>query len=310
MPNHPILDPADARLTADERAGMHAEMRAFMAAHPVRQRAPFFGPRLVRLAVPVAAVVIVFGGSAYAAELSLPNDSLYPVKVDVIEPALSSLAFTSAQEAQVNGLLVERRLKETRELVRQERLDTATASDLRARTERHADAAQEAIRAMAAEGDASGALEIGSDLEATIDGHLEAIAAVAEDHPSPDAEAYVETVGTEGDETEDLNDASVGLLATEPDAENREYAFEAQEAAREAIASLDGSLEAPVEDEDARRRVGELLGWARDAYLKAGKLLEAGDSDGAAVAYQEATGAATRGSILVESAAAQEAQAE
>lgn len=302
MTDHTPLDPEATLLTTEERETMHAEMRAYVAMHPVRERAPFFAPRFLRLALPVAAFVMLCGGTAFAAEQSLPNDLLYPVKVGMLEPAFSSLAVTPTQEAEINSILVERRFEEAEQLLAQGELDPATASDLQQRTTRHIAAAQAAIRETADGSDVQSALQIGSDLQATIDGHLEAMANISDGTPDSATKAFTDAVSDQGDAVESLNDANEDRLASSTPAENNAYAHEARTAADEAIAALTDKIAQPTGDADLDSRCNELLLRARDSYRAADASLAAHDDDAAAAAFQEAVQAATQGTILHDSA--------
>lgn len=300
MHNPTPLNRDDLRLTTEERSSMHGAMRAFMHEHPVRERAPFFSPMFMRVGMSVAGVVLLCGGTAFAAEQSLPNDTLYGVKVNVIEPTLLSLAFTSSQEARVNSLLVERRLEEAEELIADNALDTETATELQARTSEHADAVQVALKEVAAGGDVQSALEIGSDLEATLDAHTEIAAALADDSASPTDDAFSEIISDQSDEIEDTNNDTEDQLATEPKEDNDAYARDAKDAADEALAQLRERLATPSEDPDANTRGAALLQKSLDAYGVGNEKLTAGDTDDAASAFQDAVQAATQGMIILD----------
>jgi hypothetical protein len=70
-----------------------------------------------------ALIVMLAGGSvAFAAETTLPGDRLYPVKISIIEPLRSALAFGAPAQAYLEELKIERRLKEAAKLAAQGRL--------------------------------------------------------------------------------------------------------------------------------------------------------------------------------------------
>ena len=67
------------RRTAARRAGMHALFASILS----YARRPTFA----RITAALLVLAFSSGGVAYAAEGTLPGDALYPVKVNVIEPA-------------------------------------------------------------------------------------------------------------------------------------------------------------------------------------------------------------------------------
>lgn len=104
------------QLTDYEKAIGRAKLLSFMRANPVEEQAfslahMLFRPFTAALSSAVA-LTLIGGGMAYAAEGSLPGDLLYPVKVHVTEPIISSLSITSAKRAQWEIRTIERRLEE------------------------------------------------------------------------------------------------------------------------------------------------------------------------------------------------------
>jgi hypothetical protein len=70
----------------------------------------FFSRKMVSLAL----LLVIVGGSGltYAAELSLPGDALYPVKLNVNENVKGAFMYSTTAEAYWNETLVEKRLEE------------------------------------------------------------------------------------------------------------------------------------------------------------------------------------------------------
>ena len=145
-------------LTTDERRKMQYVIREYAAFKPRRVPStpkPFWvvswERARARLARPIAAVgvaaAVLFvgaGGVAYAAEGTLPGDTLYPVKVDVSEPVQTF--FTPAKnQAAWQMTLAGRRLEEGAALAARDALSTSTALSLSTKYETHAAAANAAI---------------------------------------------------------------------------------------------------------------------------------------------------------------------
>lgn len=250
--------PDTLRLTSDERERMRAEMRGFMAQHPMRERVPFFSPSFLRVATPVAAFVVLCGGTVFAAEGALPNDTLYPVKVSVIEPLVAgTLSYSPATEARVSGALAERRLQETETLIARDRLDPETAMRMQASIAKHAGAAHAALAEAAAGGDAAEAVRISTDLQARMEAHSEIIENLAED--APEADAISDAVAEQADRASDVGEALEERLDDVPE-DAATLATETRASAQEAISEAEAALAtAPGSDitEEARSLIGE-----------------------------------------------------
>jgi len=108
------------QLTDYEKAIGRAKLLRFMRGNPLDERGSSFLHMLFRpFAATLASAFILTlagGGMAYAAEGSLPGDLLYPIKVHITEPVISTLSFTPARRAQWNVRIIERRLTEANAL--------------------------------------------------------------------------------------------------------------------------------------------------------------------------------------------------
>lgn len=90
--------------------------------------------------ITAAAFVVCLVGvnTLFAVEKSLPGDSLYSLKVDVIEPLKYTMAIGPVAKANVEVDNVVNRLKEAEALESQGRLSTSSGEDLVSRLETHA----------------------------------------------------------------------------------------------------------------------------------------------------------------------------
>jgi hypothetical protein len=88
----------------------------------------------------VAALILMLagGGVAFAAEATLPGDTLYPVKVELTEPLRDSLAFSASTKAYLEELKIQRRLKEAAKLAAEGRLTDTVNSQIQKRIENSA----------------------------------------------------------------------------------------------------------------------------------------------------------------------------
>lgn len=110
-------------LTSEEFAQGRAELRSFIASHPVRE-STLWSSVLSSLklgSAPLLAtallVVISAGTVAYAAEGSVPGDALYSFKINVTEPVLATIYNDEEGRALWTMKRLERRLKESNELI-------------------------------------------------------------------------------------------------------------------------------------------------------------------------------------------------
>jgi hypothetical protein len=127
------------RLTDAERSRVHAALRAAMT--PEESSSPYFiHAWTFRAAVAFAVVLVITGGTAYAAEGALPGDLLYSVKVDVNEPVTGALAFTPEAKAAWHTQVAETRLAEAEALAEKGTLDATTSNALAADFNEHANA--------------------------------------------------------------------------------------------------------------------------------------------------------------------------
>lgn len=111
------------RRLAARRAGTHAHFAGILS---YTQR-----PAFARITAALLVLALGSGGVAYAAEGTLPGDALYPVKVNVIEPAEGLLLAGSPRaEAAWQLTLAERRVEEAATLASEGRLATSTEAEI------------------------------------------------------------------------------------------------------------------------------------------------------------------------------------
>lgn len=149
-------------LSAEEKQGIRAQLVSFAHAHPVRNETPvrqivsdrkiipprrfsyhFFNLNLRPMFIALVIALVLGGSTAFAAENSLPGDTLYPVKVYVNEQLRDVLEVSDKGQAEWNLQKVERRLLEAEKLAQQDKLNVATRSDIEARIKTNIDNAIE-----------------------------------------------------------------------------------------------------------------------------------------------------------------------
>ncbi len=140
----------ELQLTHHERDTMRAAVREFMRTNPLAvyggaTPSPyhyFFIERAMPFVAILLFILVSAGGTAFAAEGTLPGDVLYPVKISVNEQVQSALAFSPSAKAEVHASLAERRLEEAEALASVGKLDVKTTKQIKGNFNEHAAVAQ------------------------------------------------------------------------------------------------------------------------------------------------------------------------
>lgn len=160
-------------LSEKERVEMRGDIVAFMKANPVEEvvninssdivrntnavrhhtyAGPFTAFNTVKRKRMISAILLAMfalsGGVSYAAEGSLPGDTLYPVKIHINEGVEGTLAVGAKADAEFAHKQLERRAQEAEALAKAHRLDAEAKAELRGETESHLKASLEAEEAM------------------------------------------------------------------------------------------------------------------------------------------------------------------
>lgn len=185
-------------MTTSERTQIRGYLRAYMFEHPARAplyirvldwvdaRLRFSADRATHSTarfVSTALVLILFAGigTSYAAQASLPGDSLYAVKVNVNEKIASVMAVTPVARAQFDAGLAERRLEEVEILAAANKLTPEIGIELHARiNEATANFNDSLIAVAESEEGVTAVADVRSDLEATFSAHANVLSALTE----------------------------------------------------------------------------------------------------------------------------------
>lgn len=153
-------------LSTEEHKGIYSRLHKEMRAYPIvnilstKQQSvigsrmhKIFNKRTLRKTMPLTLIagLLMGAGVSYAAEGSLPGDSLYPIKIHVNEGVRSSLARTDSEKAQIEAELATRRLEETELLNQEGRLSTSTKDSLKASFNEHQGRVTEHLRSLSKE---------------------------------------------------------------------------------------------------------------------------------------------------------------
>ncbi|MEK7068633.1 MAG: DUF5667 domain-containing protein [Patescibacteria group bacterium] len=172
----------ELRLSAGEKTAMRARIFGLPAHAPVQSQYFSFSFQFLqtRVLAPLAIVLLVGSGTAYAAEGSLPGGVLYPVKIYVNEELAVSLTRSPEAKAEVHATIAERRLGEAQELAARGELDATTTEALALNLEAHVEAAEvEAEKAEAT--DAGKSRQVRAKLAAALDANARVLARLGKD---------------------------------------------------------------------------------------------------------------------------------
>lgn len=185
-------------LTNNERAQLRGEVSAYMAEHPARaplliqgidwidttaaRTSDFFLHTRTRFAFSAALLLLVVGGgTSYAAEAALPGDALYAVKVGINEKVAGALAVSPEAHVRFDAQLAERRLQEAEVLAASGRFSAQDREQL----EFHLNVTTADFNsylvalATSSESGAIAAANAQSDMEATFTAHAQVLAAIS-----------------------------------------------------------------------------------------------------------------------------------
>lgn len=166
----------DVALSDAERRKMRETLVSYMEMRPVRTVrpaparflpvAPVFFSRAMAFAI-LCAVVGSSAGISYAAESSLPGDTLYAVKVRINEPVRGVLAVTPAAKASWAMDIAATRATEAATLAAEDKLSASTSAQLQQSFVAHAREATASIAAQSRRDPAAGA-ELATRFEARL----------------------------------------------------------------------------------------------------------------------------------------------
>src|SRR3989344_3681106 len=193
-------------LSDSERAQLRGELCAFMEGHPAR--APFslrvidwmeasasttgrfFAASYARsMASAAVLIVLVGGGTSYAAESALPGDSLYAVKIGINEKIASTLAVSPEAHVHFAAQLADRRLQEAERLAADGRLSSREGVEVESNLNAATANFDIHIAALATSSQSGAAIaaNVQSELEANFSAHAQVLAAISNAIPKNSA---------------------------------------------------------------------------------------------------------------------------
>ncbi len=136
--------------------------------------------------------LLLGGGTSFAAQSSLPGDTLYPIKVSVNESVRSFVSFSAEGKASVQAGHALNRLEEAEELAASGSLSADARAQIKENFKLHADRVRERIAAFEADGNFAAAANVSSEFEASLRAHQAILARLEAEHT--DLRADIEDV--------------------------------------------------------------------------------------------------------------------
>jgi hypothetical protein len=252
------------RLTDTERILMRNDLQLFMSEHApraplairfwdyIRESLAGFDTRSPRTQfVPAAfALVLIVGiGTSYAAENALPGDVLYPIKIHVNESVQGSLAVSQASKAEWNTQLMTRRLEEAETLTVQDRLTPVARADIQTQLLKSAQSFDENVAALAGTDNGAAAVAtVQSNLEASLEGHVQVLAALTADVPAVQAAAdpIIATAALQVSESRVARTSAEAIVASSTSPGVMRAAFAGKATAKQAVSAVRADVAATV----------------------------------------------------------------
>jgi len=141
-----------------------------------KQRSQKYALRLKTMPIALTLILLLSGGTAVAAEGSLPGDFLYPVKTEVNEGVRGWFAVGSEAKAGLHADIAARRLEEAEDLAARGELTEEFRARLESRFEERVELFEAKIGELEADGNVEAAARLSSRLEAELQAHEEILA--------------------------------------------------------------------------------------------------------------------------------------
>ena len=137
----------------------------------IMQRSQKQALKIKTMPIALALILIISGGTAFAAEGTLPGDTLYPIKTEVNEEVRGWFAIGADARANLHARFAEERLEEAEELAVMGELTEEFRARLEERFEERVSFFGERIAALEADGRTEAAAELRTRLEAMLEAH-------------------------------------------------------------------------------------------------------------------------------------------
>lgn len=321
---------AHVSLTETEREKMRLLLREYAGMKPVREsalpvHAVFIDTWLAYLRRPAGialAVLLILtlssGGVVYASERALPGDTLYPIKIAIVEPVRVALAASPEASATLQMTFAERRVDEAATLASKGRLGTTTEAALAANFTKNAIDASVTVAHERAQ-DPTAADVLTANFAARLAAYEDVLAAVDKrSHDSNTTEHFQTIIRTQISSITNVQ-ADDDIRATSSprasvkgrkvkDRQDIRHLQDAADAALRISADIIGTASSTLDSSSSASARDELT--HASALAKKGRsLLEQHDEEGASKAFQDSLSATARLDVLTRASAKLDIQA-
>jgi hypothetical protein len=183
------------KLSLEARLDIRTRLQSHMALHPASVRVDELGRHQITTArghvirktfkkpmiIGLIVALVLGGGTAFAAEATVPGDILYPVKIHVNEEVRSAFAVSDEAEARLQAEFAAERLKEAEELAARHELNAEVRLDLETRFTGHVNDADIHMEKMEEKHGDEHAGVIEADLDAALRAHTKLLNAIDAD---------------------------------------------------------------------------------------------------------------------------------
>jgi hypothetical protein len=259
-------------------------------------------------AIILALVLAVSGGTAFAAEGSLPGDALYPVKVGINEQVRAGLAFSAEAKAEVQADLAERRLSEAERLAARGSLSEEHLARLEHRFEAHAERVRARIQQFEDSDRAEAASNVSARLEASLRAHEQILLRLSGDvdgEVEPNVRLILQRVREHLTDAERSTDRLEDRVADRPRPDIKVAAEAKKEVAVKYIASVEGFMARQGDElsEEQALAVSLLIEQANGLVVQGDAELASEEYGAAFRLYQQAHQAAIRAHLTLRASA-------
>jgi hypothetical protein len=159
----------------------------------------FFSKGRVAAAAIIFALVIASAGTSYAADQSLPGETLYPIKINVNEALQSFVTFGTGAKVALALDRAKERLEEAEELSVQGKLNPETQAIILSNFTSQTDEIKAQAAVLVSTDNQSAANTVSNELQATVQAHAQILKAVATQSPNQVAivNSFVKQVETQ-----------------------------------------------------------------------------------------------------------------
>lgn len=276
-------DTKNVRLSTDEKLATREKLQAFMRANPVRGEADvrqlgqevhlnflssLKSMMLKPLPITLSALLVLGGGTAFAAERSLPTEALYPIKIQVNERVRATLTPTSEGKAKWEARVAERRLEEAEKLALKKKFSGETQAQIELNFDEQAKIVQEKIARLKAEGNIEAAVELANSFQASLKAHEAILSQLDAQHEDKEAfDPLLEKVKLNTSVVSSEKEELDATATVDAQAELKLMAYKKQQIASDSIANAKQMLSTSANlNSELKVKVSTLLQLANEEF--------------------------------------------